>query len=577
MTEVTTARTEENGDRGAARSVGGAADAPGTAAAAGAGTRGGGRLKRLILADPLLPEGLEVLGAAGGLVVEDHTQDTREELIRALRGASGLIVRSRTAVDAELLGAAERLEVIGRAGVGVDNIDVEAATRRGVAVLNAPAANTYSTAELAFGLLLAAARRIPEADRSARAGEWKRKALRGIQLHGKVLGVIGAGRIGSEVARRGRVFGMRVIAHDPYLSQERANDLGLERVPLEQLLAEADAVTLHVPLTEATRGMMGEAEIARMKPGAILVNAARGGLVDEEALAEALRGGRLAAAGLDVFEEEPLPADSPLRDLANVVLTPHVGASTAEAQREVSRQIAVAVRDALLSADYRSALNAPYEPGERGRVAPVMELGLRLGTLLAELSDGMCRRVEVRYAGSVAGVLRPLAAAAMEGYLRPTVEPPINVVNALSVAAERGMEVGRVRIGEVRDYTNYVELRGTGGTDGIQATEIVVGGALLGDGHHPRIVRIGEFHVDTVPRGTLLLVRNRDVPGVIGEVGSKLGAAGVNIAEYHQSRREAGGDALGVVTVDGEVPADVLEELRGLAAVESVRQVSFGV
>lgn len=529
--------------------------------------------KRLILADPLLVDGVELLESAVGLQVEDHSSDSREELAAALRGASGLIVRSRTKVDAELLSAADTLEVIGRAGVGVDNIDIEAATRRGIAVLNAPAANTFSTAELAFALLLAAARRIPEADRSVREGEWKRKALRGTQLHGKTLGVIGAGRIGSEVARRARSFGMHVVAHDPYLAPERANELGVDLASLEDLLGRSDAVTLHLPLTESTRGVIGAAEIAAMRDGAILVNAARGGLIDETALAQALASGKLAAAALDVFEREPLPSESPLRTAPNVVFTPHLGASTSEAQREVSRQIAVAVRDALLSSDYQAALNAPYEPGEGDRIGPVMMLALRLGVLLSELCEGRCRRVDVRYAGSAAGVLRPLAAAAMEGYLRPMVEPPLNVVNALALAADRGIEVGRVRIGEVSDYTNYVELRGRIEPD--EGHEIVVGGALLGDGQHARIVRIGDFHVDTVPTGTLLLVRNRDVPGVIGEVGTKLGAGGVNIAEYHQARREAGGEALGVITVDGEVPPQVLEALRGLPAVESVRQVSF--
>ena len=534
--------------------------------------RGGVSFKRLVLADPLLEEGVAVLTAASGLAVEDHTKDDRATLAAALRGASGLIVRSRTKVDAELIEASETLEVIGRAGVGVDNIDMEAATRRGIAVLNAPAGNTFSTAELAFGLLLSAARRIPEADRSVRDGDWKRKTLRGRQLFGATLGVVGAGRIGSEVARRAGAFGMRVVAFDPYLTPERANDLGLDMLPLDRLLAESDAVTLHVPMTPDNRGLIGRHQIARMKDGAILINAARGGLVDEEALAEALITGKLGAAGLDVYATEPLPADSPLREAPNIVFTPHVGAATIEAQREVSRQIAVAVRDALLSSDYQAALNAPYEEGERGRMGPVMELGRRLGSLLARLDDGRSRRIEVRYAGVVAGVLRPLAAAAMEGYLTDRVEPPINVVNALGIAADLGIEVARTRTSTVRDYTNLVEPSGvgSGGQDAL-----VVAGALLGDGDHPRIVRIGRFHVDTVPTGTLLLVRNRDVPGVIGEVGTRLGKAGVNIAEYHQARTEPGGAALGVVTVDGAVPAAVLEDLRQVPAVESVRQVTY--
>lgn len=524
-----------------------------------------------MIADPLRPEGLEVLSAASGLIVEDHTEDDRELLASALVGAAALIVRSRTKVDAELIEGSDVLEVIGRAGVGVDNIDIEAATRRGIAVLNAPAANTYSTAELAFALLLSAARKIPAADASVRAGEWKRKAMRGTQLHGKTLGVLGAGRIGAEIVRRARAFGMQVLAYDPYVPADRANELGLRLVPLETLLEESDAVTLHVPLTEENRGLIGADEIARMRDGAILVNAARGGLVDEAALAAALVSGKLGGAGLDVYEREPLPDDSPLREAPNLVFTPHIGASTAEAQAEVSREIAVAVRDALLSADIQTALNAPYEEGERGRIAPVMDLGRRLGMLLAELDDRRCRRVEVQYAGMIAGVLRPLTAAAMEGFLARRVEPPINVVNALSIASELGLDVARVRTGAFRDYTNHVQLRAI--TDGPEE-DIIVCGALMGEGHI-RIVRIGNFRVDTVPEGTLLLVENRDVPGVIGDVGTKLGNAGVNIAEYHQARRAAGGDALGVVAIDGEVPAEVLEDLRSLPAVHGVRQVTF--
>lgn len=537
------------------------------------GSRASAGPKRLIVADPLRPEGLELLSAARGLAVEDHTEDDRETLLSALAGASGLIVRSRTKVDANLIEASDTLEVIGRAGVGVDNIDIAAATRRGIAVLNAPAANTYSTAELAVGLMLSVARRIPAADLSVREGEWLRKSMRGTQLFGKTLGVVGVGRIGAEVVRRARAFGMRTLAYDPYVSADRANELGIALVPLEKLLETSDIVTLHVPLSAENRGLIGAGEIGRMKDGAMLINAARGGLVDEAALAEALESGKLGGAGLDVYEREPLPGDSPLRRVPNTVFTPHLGASTAEAQAEVSRQIAVAVRDALLSSDIQAALNAPFEAGERGRVAPVMDLGRRLGMLLSEIEDGRCHRVEVQYAGTIAGVLQPLTAAAIAGFLTSRVEPPINVVNALSVAAEQGIDVARIRTGRVHDYTNHVQLTAISDDE----SEATVSGALLGEGEHTRIVRIGDFHVDTVPQGTLLLIENRDVPGVIGQVGTRLGAAGVNIAEYHQARREAGGAALGVVRVDGEVPPDVLEELRSLSAVENVRQVIFDV
>ena len=312
---------------------------------------------RVIVADPLLPEGFDILREASGITVEDHTQDNPDELTRALVGAAGLIVRSRTKVDADLMQAGSSLQVIGRAGVGVDNIDIDEATRRGIVVMNAPAANTYSTVELAFALLLGSARRVPEADASMRTGQWKRKELRGTQLAGKTMGVVGVGRVGGEMADRAQAFGMQVLAHDPYVTEERRNELALDMKPLEELLRVANIVTLHVPLTDENRGLIGRNEIASMPAGAILINAARGGLVDEEALAEALVSGHLAAAGIDVFEMEPLPDDSPLREAPNLVMTPHIGASTFEAQHEVSRQIAVFIRDALLLNDYQTALN----------------------------------------------------------------------------------------------------------------------------------------------------------------------------------------------------------------------------
>lgn len=527
--------------------------------------------KRLVLADPLFPEGLALLREAPGIVVEDLSNASRGELLAALPGAAGLIVRSRTQVDAELLEEADGLEVIGRAGVGVDNIDLALATRRGIAVVNAPGGNTTSTVELAFGLLLAAARRIPEGDRSVREGRWERKRLRGRQLQGKTLGVVGAGRIGSGVIHRARAFGMQVIVHDPYLTKERVADLELEPLELHELLERSDFVTLHVPLTETTRGMIGPAEIGVMKEGAILINAARGGLVDEDALAVALRTGRLGGAALDVYGLEPLPVESPLRDVPNLTFTPHIGAATTEAQREVSREIAIAVREALLDGSFGAALNAPYVGSEGlGAAGPVLELARRLGVVLSVLTESRADRLDVRYAGAVQDALRPLAAATVEGYLRSAIGLRVNMVNALTLAAERGIEIGRVRIGDLADYTNYVELRAFE-----DDKPTIVGGALLGEAHHPRIVRVGDFHVDTIPTAVLLIIRNRDVPGVIGEVGTALGSAGVNIAEYHLSRKAAGGEALGLVRIDEALPPEVLSELRASPAIEEVRQVVF--
>ncbi len=526
------------------------------------------RVKRVVIADPLSNEGLDLLAAADELEIVDVSSEGREALEEALRGAEGLIVRGDTRVDGPLLDVAERLEVIGRAGVGVDNIDMRAATRRGVAVINAPGGNTSSTAELTFALLLAAARRVAEADRSVREGRWDRKALGGRQLKGTTLGVIGAGRIGTEVARRAHAFGMRILAYDPYLSAERAADERIERVELNELLERADFVTVHVPLTEQTRGMIGVAEIARMKPAAILVNAARGGIVDERALAVALEQRKLGGAALDVYETEPFPGEHPLRGAPNLVMTPHLGAATLEAQREVALEIARRVRDALIAADLTAALNVPQiDPAERARLEPLLELGRRLGVVLSALTDGRCQRLEVRYAGSMRRVLRLLAAASLEGYLRSTVASPLNLVNALAVADERNIDVARVRRRRIADYAHYVELTATGGP-----REQVVGGALLEEGHR-RLTRVGRFHVDATPRGNLVLVKNRDVPGVIGEVGSCLGEAEVNIAEYHLARSEAGGEALGVIRTDAPLSEELLEELLGLPSVIAVRQV----
>lgn len=532
-----------------------------------AGEVGEARPRRVVVADRLSPAGLEILRSEPGLDVVDASGRSREELAEVLADADAVIVRSPTTVDEELLGAAPNLTVVGRAGVGVDNIDLEAATRHGVAVMNAPGGNTRSTAELAFGLLLAAGRRIPEADRSVRAGRWERSRLRGVQLHGKTLGVVGVGRIGGAVATRARAFGLEVVGHDPYLSEGRAEELGVELVELPELLRRSDFVTLHAPLTEETRGLVGAEALAAMKDDALLVNAARGGLVDERALAEALRSGEIGGAALDVYREEPLPEDHPLREAPDLVLTPHLGSATGDARREVASEIATYVRDALLSGDLGPALNAPRVDAEGAE--PVLDLAWRLGLLLSRLSDGSARRVELRYLGPHEGILRAAASSAMEGYLGLFVDQPLNRVNALVVAGERGVEVARGRSAGAADYPHYLEL--TAEWDG---ERLAVGGALLG-GSHPRIVRIRDFHVDVVPRGALLVLRNRDVPGVIGEVGTRLGDAGLNIAEYHQARRDAGGDALAAVTLDAVAPGGVVEEIRALPEVRGVRQVDF--
>ena len=526
---------------------------------------------RVLLADNIDSEGLEPLRADGRFELEVRTGLKGEELARAIAGFDAVIVRSATRITREALAYADRLKVIGRAGVGVDNIDVEAATERGVAVLNAPSGNTISAAELTMALLLALVRRIPAADRSMKAGEWDRKSFSGIELYGKTLGLIGAGRIGREVAKRARAFEMRVIAYDPYLTEEQARALDIERASLDEVLRRADVVSLHVPLTETTAGMINEAALAKMKPGALLVNAARGGVVDEDAVYRFLQEGRLGGAAFDVYEEEPLPADHPLRKLNNVVLTPHLGASTEEAQRNVALEIAEAVRAALTEGDFSRAVNAPAIGGEAmRRLRPLLDLAERLGRLAAALGDGAIKSIEIRYAGQVEEGLRPVAAATLVGVLRDVVgASAVNLVNALHLAQSRGIAVQQVRRGPHSDYAEYVELQLTR-----ERGQTRVAAALLSESH-ARVVGIDNFHVDVVPRGSLVVLRNRDVPGVIGRVGTLLGTAGINIAEYHQARHEAGGEALAAISVDGRLSAEVIDALRQVPEILEVRQAQL--
>jgi len=526
--------------------------------------------KRLVLADPLAAEGVLILEESTGIMVEDLSDLSRDELKRRMPGAAGLVVRSRTLVDRELIEAATGLEVIGRAGVGTDNIDLAAATRRGVAVLNAPAGNTLSTAELTFGLLLAAARGISIADRTMHEGRWERGAVRGAQLSGKTLGVIGAGRIGTEVVHRAKAFGMNVLVTDPYLSPERVSDLGVESAELGELLARSDYVTLHLPLTDESRMLIDAPRIASMKADAVLINAARGGLVDETALAEALHAGKLRAAGLDVYDAEPLPRDHPLRSAPNLVMTPHIGAATPDAQREIAIEISRAMREALLEGDLRNAVNVPSSgTRELGRLRPVIDLGSRLGTVAAALIDTGPDRVSVRFAGEMERGLRLVASSVVEGLLRNSLAGPLNLVNSLLLAEDRGIEVVRSRIKPMAGHLAWIEVRLQYGTE-----EKSIAGALRADGSGT-LVKVGPYPVNVSPRGTLLFVWNRDVPGVIGRVGTLLGNAGVNIGEFHQSRDAESGESLSVIGLDADLPADVRRELSQLADVLDVRQLTL--
>ena len=526
---------------------------------------------RILVADAIAADGLTPLRSDSRFELIEKPGLSGSALADAIEGMDAVLVRSATKITRESLAKAGRLKVIGRAGVGVDTIDVDAATERGIAVLTAPAGNTISAAELTFALILSLARRVPAADRSMRAGQWDRKSFNGTELQGKTLGLLGAGRIGSEVARRARAFGMRVLAYDPFLTEERARSIGLELAPLDEIVREADIISVHVPLSESTTNLVGEAQLAMMKPSAFVVNVARGGVIDEGALHRALTERRIAGAALDVFGQEPLPADDPLRKLVNVVLTPHLGASTVEAQHSVALEIADAVRAALLEGDLSRAVNAPAIGGaEMRKLRPMMELAERLGQLASVLVDGPVQRAEIRYSGGSDQSLRPLTVGAMIGALSMAVgRISLNFVNALHVAESRGIRVDRVRAAPHGDYAEYLELRLASA-----AGEARVGGALIAEGF-PRLVAIGEYRVDIVPHGTLVVIRNRDVPGVIGRVGTILGNEKVNIGEYHQARLTAGGEALAAVSVDGRLSAAVVEALEAIPEVLDVRQVQL--
>lgn len=524
----------------------------------------------VVVSDPVHPAGLGLLEAEPQIevvAIAGQPHRLRPELERA----HALLVRSDTTVTEELIAAAPQLSVIGRAGVGVDNIDVDAATRRGIAVLNAPGANTVSAAEHTVALLLSLLRNIPWAAASMQAGRWDRKPFAGTEVRGKRLGLVGLGRVGVHVANIARAFGMTVVAHDPYLPEARAREMSIILLGLDEVLETSDVVSLHAPLTEETRGLMNRERLGKMKPTAVLVNAARGALVDDAALLEALEQGTLAGAALDVFEPEPLEPDSPLRRADRLLLTPHLAASTSEAQERVASEICANVRDALLTGTLRGAVNLPGIPSQvMARIGGVLELARRLGRLAAGVAHDRVQSVEVYFGGDDDAAPRPAMLAAVEGVLSAMGVDSVSLVNAAVRAEQRGMSIGR-RVGQ--------PLAGFETTVGVTVQTpdrtVTVDGVLLGE-RAGRVIRINGFPVDVPADGHVLLLRNRDVPGVIGRVGSLLGDAEVNIASYQQARKnEAGGEALAAIVVDQVPGADVIERLGELNDVLEVRVASL--
>ncbi len=493
----------------------------------------------------------------------------KDALLAAIPAYDGLAIRSATKATEKLIAAATNLKVIGRAGIGVDNVDIPAASRRGIIVMNTPFGNSITTAEHAIAMMMAVARQIPEANASTHAGLWEKSRFMGVELTGKTLGVIGAGNIGSIVCDRARGLKMKVIAYDPFLGQEKADQMGVEKVDLDALLARADFITLHVPLTDQTRNILSREAIAHLKPGVRIVNCARGGLVDEAALADALKDGRVAGAAFDVFAEEPATA-SPLFGLPNVVVTPHLGAATTEAQENVALQVAEQMADYLMTGAVSNALNMPSVTAEEARVmGPWIGLAGHLGNFVGQMTDEPIIAINILYDGVTAGMnLAALNCAVIAGILRRA-NPDVNLVSAPVIAKERGIHVSTTRQDQSGMFEGYVKV-----TVVTEARERSVAGTVFSDGK-PRFIQIKGINVDAEIGRNMVYTTNEDVPGIVGALGRTMGENGVNIANFTLGRSARGGEAIAILYVDDPVPEPVLDQLRRTGMFSQVKALQF--
>ena len=529
---------------------------------------------RVLVTDDVDPEGVALLLAEPEFIVDEVPTLPRDELLRRIADYDAIVGRSATRISAELLQHATRLKVVGRAGVGVDNIALDDATALGIAIINAPEGNTVAVAELFFGAVIGLLRELPKAARILGDGGWDRTSFMGRELKGKTLGIVGLGRIGGEVSARAHAFGMQVVAYDPYIADERFTTLRVRRATsLDALLTETNILTVHVPLTDETRGMIGKRELSRLPSRSVVVNMARGGIIDEAALVAALESDQLRGAALDVFNTEPLATDSPLRIAPNLVLTPHLGANTVEAQRNVSRDVCLAVRDALLHKDLSRSINVAGASAEWGELQSALLVARRAAAVaravLADQGMRAVRRVALRVGPELAHGAGALLAAVAAGVLEGVIETDrLNLINARSLAESRGLELS---VGESSDlgHPRAIEVALSGGMQQLAVAGVAPEGSI------PRLTRIGSFHVDVNPRQTLVILTNKDVPGVIGRVGTLLGERHVNIAEYHQARLAQGGDALAAISVDGVVDEATRQALLGLPDIVSASIVQF--
>ena len=524
---------------------------------------------KILITDPLAPQGLEHLDCYPDLEVAVKPGLSVQELVQHIPAYQALIIRSGTKVTQEVIVAASNLQVIGRAGIGVDNIDVEAATKHGIVVMNTPGGNNVTTAEHALSMMLALARNIPQATASLRAGRWEREKFTGSEVCNKVLGVIGLGNIGAIVAERALGLRMRVVAYDPFISAEAAAKMRIELVDLEELYAQADFITVHTPLTKETKGLIGEAAFAQMKKGVRIINCARGGIVDEAALLVALNTGIAAGAALDVFVEEPPPPNHPLLQLEQVICTPHLGAATDEAQINVAIAIADQVANYLTRGVIQHAVNFPsLTPKLIALLQPYLLLGEKLGSFLAQLSGEAPLEVHIEYSGDITEYdVAPATASVLRGLLSHILDTTINYVNAPHIARERGVRVVESRSSRPSDFLNSVTVSMTSPSGTYTAEGAVFSNRAV------RLVRVNDSYLEAVPEGHIIVLHNRDVPGVVGAVGTLLGQRGINIADLELGRDRAGGQALALVHVDGHVSPDILDELRTLEPVISAQQI----
>lgn len=527
---------------------------------------------KILVADKVPEDGLKILAADGAFVVDYKPEITEEELANVIGEYDALVVRSRPKVNEKALENAKKMKVIGRAGVGVDNVDVKAATKQGIIVMNTPGGNTISTAEMTIAMMLSLARHIPNAHATMKQNKWDKKLFTGTEIFGKTLGVVGVGRIGSEVIKRMSSFGMRILAYDPHVSPEIMQKMGVEPTTVEEIVKQSDFITVHTPLNDATRGIIGENELKYMKKSAYIINCARGGIIDETALFNALKEKRIAGAAIDVYSKEPLPEDSPFRTLDNCVLTPHLGASTKEAQMNVVFQVAEQIVDVLKGREIRNAVNAPsVDPQILASMRPYLDLAERLGKFLSQYVKGRVVQLHAEYSGAVLEYpTAPITTAFLIGFFQRISTGVLNFVNAMDKAKEHGVEVKGSKTTNTFEFTNLMIL--TAKTD--DGKEVKIGGSLFTP-TMPRIVLLNDKHFTSYPEGNMIVLENKDVPGIIGQVGTFLGDKKINIDQLTWGKTEKHPNAMTIINIDKKASPELIEEISKLPNIVSVCGVTI--